>query len=252
VVVKTQLVRRYEDLPAGSHSLSFYGSPLEAARNMAGFLKGAQEFGQEALILTASESMHGLYRGEISKRTPDLVGSVRRISGLHIGMTTTGYRPVAEVMDFAASHPEGATLCGDTIPSILDRRSLPNILAYEDWFDSLRPFKHRGLCPYDLTSLPVDQAPEALGRLLKAHSHAVLSSDPNPGVRFLQLLVLPHVENPPEENLRWLAHAVDYGLLEQKQDGDPAGLTPRGRDFARALLRLPTYVRAARSLPGAH
>lgn len=243
----TQLVRRLEDLPTGSHSLSFYGSESEAARNMASFLKGAEEFGQEALVLTSSDKMLDLYRGELAKRGPDLATAIRRIPGPHIRPTAGGFRPVTEVMEFVAAHKVGATVCGDTIPSILDRRSLPAILDYEDWFDSLRPFEHRGLCPYDLSRLPVDRAPEALRRLVRAHTHAVLSDSPNPGVRFLQLLVLPHVENPPEEHLRSLAHAVDYGLIDQRTNGAPADLTPRGKDLARALLGLPGYVQSARA-----
>jgi len=242
----TQLVRRHEDLPAGSHSLSLYASPVEAARSIAGFLKGADELGQKALVWTSSEKMQDLYRAEVARRAPDLMDAVRRLPGPHVGSTPAGLRPIHEVMDFATANPGGVTLCGDTIPTILNRRSLPSILAYEDWFDGLRPFQHRGLCPYDLARFPIDQAPDAFRRLIGAHTHAVLSNDPSPGIRFLQLLVLPHVENPPEENLRWLTHAIDYGLIEQQRGGGPVDLTPRGRDFARALLALPAYARAAR------
>jgi hypothetical protein len=240
-----RLVPTQEDLPPGSHSLSFYGSRPEAARNMASFLKGAQTRGQKARIITADDEMLNLYQREVSKQVPEMADSFLRISGPHVVSTPEGLRVVPEAMEFAAAHPEGATMCGDTIPSILDRRNLPNILVYEDWFDSLRPFYHRGLCPYDLAHLPVDQAPNALAHLAKAHTHAVLSSDPNPGVRFLQLLILPHVENPPEENLGWLAHAVDYGLMNQDRNEVSVELTPRGENFARALMALPEYARRA-------
>jgi hypothetical protein len=240
-----QLVQTQEELPPGSHSLSFYASRPEAARNMASFLKGARNRGQKAIVLTADDQMLQLYRGEVSKEVPEMMDSFHRILGRHALPTPDGLRPVHEAMDFASAHPEGASMCGDTIPSFLDRRSLPNILLYEDWFDSLRPFYHRGLCPYDLAHIPVDRAPEALSRLAKAHTHAVLSNDPNPGIRFLQLLILPHVENPPKEHLGWLARAVDYGLFNRDRTEESVELTPRGENFARALMALPAYARRA-------
>lgn len=240
-----RLVQGHDELPSGSHALSFYASPPEAAHNMARFLKGAQDRGQSAMVLTSDDRMLELYRNEVSKEAPAMRDALHRISGPHARPTPQGLRPVPEVMEFAAAHPEGASMCGDTIPTFLDRRSLPNILSYESWFDGLRPFQHRGLCPYDLSRLPVDKAPAALGQLARAHTHAVLSNDPNPGVRFLQLLILPHVENPPEEHLGWLARAVDYGLIDQENNEESVELTPRGEHFARALLALPAYARSA-------
>lgn len=240
-----RLVPTQEELPPGSHALSFYASRPEAARNMASFLRGARRRGQKAMVLTSDDRLLELYRRETSKQVPEMVDSFLRISGPHVRTTLDGLRPVPEVMEFASGHPEGATMCGDTIPSFLDRRSLPNILVYEAWFDSLRPFYHRGLCPYDLAHLPVDRAPEAFARLARAHTHAVLSNDPNPGVRFLQLLILPHVDNPPKEPLGWLARAVEYGLVDRDRASESVELTPRGENFARALMALPAYARAA-------
>lgn len=243
-----RLIGAPEELPAGSHSLSLYASPREAADQMASFLKGARELGQPALVLTDNDSMMPLYREAVAKTVPELMDSFRRIPGSHTYETPEGRRPVPAALEFAASHPEGASLCGDTIPSILNRNSLASVLAYEDWFDTLRPFYHRGLCPYDLGRIPVERAPEALERLAGAHTHAVLSNDPSPGVRFLQLLVLPHVENPPSEHLGWLAQAVEYGLIQEEPGERSVGLTPRGADFARALFHLPEYARRADEL----
>lgn len=239
------LVETPEELPPGSHALAFYASRPEAARNMASFLKGGRDRGQEAMVLTADDGMLELYRREVSARVPEMADSVRRIPGFHVRPTPEGLRPTPEVLDFARTHPEGATMCGDTIPSLLDRRSLASLLAYEDWFDSLRPFYHRGLCPYDLSHFPIDRAPQALSQLAQTHTHAVLSNDPNPGPRFLQLLILPQVENPPEQHLGWLARAVDYGLIERDGAADAVELTPRGQNFARALMALPDYSRRA-------
>lgn len=237
-----RLVDRPEELPNGSHSLGFYASSSEAARNVAGFVKGAHDRGQKALVVTSDDRMLALYRKELGRRAPALVDSVRRIEGPHARPTPDGWRPVPEVMRFASAHPEGATMCGDTLPGALDRATLPSILAYESWFDGLRPFQHRGLCPYDISRIPVDRAPEALAKLAGAHTHAVLSDDPSPGVRFLQLLILPHVENPPSEHLGWLAKAVDYGLMNERPKEEAVELTPQGESFAMALLGLPGYA----------
>lgn len=240
-----RLVPTAEELPPGSHSLGFYASRPEAARNMASFLKGARTQRQPAIVLTSNDQMLELYRREVAATAPEMLDSFTRIPGRHAVPTPAGLRPVPAALDFASAHPEGASLCGDTIPSFLDRRSLLEVLAYEDWFDGLRPFYHRGLCPYDLGRIPVDRASEALGRLAKAHTHGVLSRDPNPGVRFLQLLILPHVENPPRAHLGWLAQAIEYGLVSQDRGGDSADLTPRGENFARALMALPAFAERA-------
>jgi hypothetical protein len=240
-----RLVSTQEELPPGCHALSFYASRPEAARNMASFLKGARSRGQKAMVLTADARMLELYQSEASKQIPEMVDSFVRISGPHARPTPEGLRPVPEVMSFASAHPEGATMCGDTIPSFLNRRSLASVLEYEDWFDTLRPFYHRGLCPYDLANIPVDRAPAAFSRLAKAHTHAVLSVDPNPGVRFLQLLILPYAENPPKEHLGWLTRAVDYGLIDRDGPEESVTLTPRGENFARALMAWPAFARGA-------
>jgi hypothetical protein len=245
-----RLVPSPEELPVGSHALAFYGTAPEAAHHMASFVKGARNLNQSAIVLSSDDRMLGLYREELAQVAPELTDSLRRIRGPHARPTPDGLRPVEEVVVFARAHPEGATMSGDTIPSFLNRQSLDSILAYEEWFDSLRPFLHRGLCPYDLAHIPIDRVPEAIGRLATAHSHGVLSQDPHPGIRFLQLLVLPHVENPPPEHLGWLAQAVDYGLIDHEEDDESAELTPRGETFARALMALPTFAQRATDTAG--
>lgn len=239
-----QLMSTQEELPLGSHSLSFYANRPEAAYNMASFLKGAQRHHQSAMILTSDDEMMELYQAAVEREVPQMLGALHRIPGPHIRASADGLRPVPEVREFAAAHPEGGTMCGDTIPGILDRRNLPNILVYEDWFDSLRPFYHRGLCPYDLNHIPVDRAPDALTSLVHSHTHAVLSRDPDPAAQFVQLLILPAVENPPETHLGWLARAADRGLVvDDRLEGEAAQLTPRGETFVRALRALPSLSR---------
>jgi hypothetical protein len=232
-----------EDLPPGSHSIELYASRPEAARHMASFLKGAKDRHQAAAIFSGDDEMIRLYREALTERAPEMVSALRRIQRAHVRPTAEGLRPIDEVGAFASAHPEGATMCGDTIPSLLNRRTLSSVLAYEDWFDTLRPFYHRGLCPYDLGSFPVAQAPDAFASLAQAHTHVVLSTDPQPASQFLQLLVMPYVENPPEEHLGWLARAVDEGLIQERPDGESGmDLTPRGEVFARALRGLPALT----------
>jgi hypothetical protein len=241
-----ELVSSPEEFPKGSHSVGFYGSRPEAAHNIASFLKGAVVYDQDAIVFTADDEMMSLYRDAVEKEVPQMLSAFHRLPGPHIRPTADGFRPVETVDQFVGAHPSGASMCGDTIPDLLNRRTLPNVLTYEDWFDGLRPFYHRGLCPYDLNNFPVDQASDAFTRLARTHTHGVLSSDPQPAVQFLQLLILPAVENPPENHLGWLARAVDRGLVnDDEHDGEAAALTPRGQAFARALRALPSFVRAA-------
>ncbi len=245
-----QLVPTTEAIPAGGHALSFYASRPEVAHQMAGFLRGAQERDQDALVLTADDGMLALYRDAVEREVPEMLAALHRIPGPHVQPTPDGWRPLPEVGAFASAHPDGASMCGDTLPSLISRRTIEPLLAYEDWFDDLRPFPHRGLCPYDLTIFPVDRVPEMFTRLGEAHSHLVLSDDPAPAAQFLQLLVLPLLENPPEEQLGWLVRAADNGLVDDRRpEGEAAGLTPRGEQFARALRGLPSLVRAASADP---
>jgi len=239
-----ELVTKPAELPSGSHSLSFYANRPEAAQDIANFLRGASDRGQTAMVLTADDEMMSLYQDAVEREVPQMLKALRRIDGPHVRSTEEGLRPIPEVLEFASSHPEGMTMCGDTIPDLLNRRTLPNVLAYEDWFDSLRPFYHRGLCPYDLNNFPVDRVADAFTGLAAAHTHGVLSTSPDPSAQFLQLLILPVVENPLESHLGWLARAVDRGLIDEDQpDGHAAELTPRGETFARALRALPNLTK---------
>ncbi len=235
-----------EALPSGSHALGFYADRPEAARQMANFLKGAEDRQQAAMVLTADDGMLELYRQAVEREVPAMIEALHRIPGPHVRPTADGWRPVPEVAEFASAHPNGASMCGDTLPSLISRRTIEPLLSYEDWFDDLRPFPHRGLCPYDLTIFPVDRVPEMFTRLAEAHTHLVLSAVPEPSTQFLQLLVLPLLENPPPEQLGWMVRAADNGLIDdERPDGEAAGLTPRGAQFARALRGLPPLARRA-------
>jgi hypothetical protein len=236
----TRWVTTTEELPTGTHALALYGSRAEAARNIVGFLKGGANRAQPGAVWTDSEEMLRLYRTEVERVVPSMRESFHRLSGAHTEPTPDGRRPLPQIVSYLAGFPEGVSTVGDTIPHYLDRQNLAEYLDYERWFDSQRPYAHRGLCPYDITALPVDQAAKALLGLARSHTHAVLSEDPDPGVRLLQLLVAPQLENPPRWLIVWLDRAADQGLIEFGVSGETATLTLRGVQLARALLAMRT------------
>jgi len=233
-----ELLSDTREIAPGAHAIEFHASPTEAARNMARFLRGADDHHQSALILTADDAQLARYRAAAAEIAPAMAGSFRRIAGLHTYATADGRRPDPSAMQFAADHPRGASLSGDTISGDLNRRNLEEYLAYEAWFDRLRPFPHRALCPYDLTQLPLDRASEALRELVRHHTHAVLSDDPNPGVQLLQLLLVPLLDRPPEPHRVYLERAIAERLVERRGRDDVVGLTLRGEQLVRALVGL--------------
>lgn len=228
-------VRSAADLPPGCHALAFYASPDEAARNMGDFVRGAFYFGQPALVVSNNHERLERYRQQLVPDTPWLAGAFAPIDGPHTRSTADGLRPLEPVMSFAAANPEGATLCGDTIPDYLSEETVEDYLRYESWFDGLRPFSHRALCPYDLARLPVEVAGATLGGLLRNHSHAVLSTDPSPAVQLLQLLVVPYLDPVDPARRGALERALARGLIRPEASGDALRLTARGELFVRAL-----------------
>jgi hypothetical protein len=233
-----ELLPDTREIAPGAHAIEFYATPSEAARNMARFLRGADDFHQPAIVLTADDAQLARYRAAAAEIAPAMAGSFRRIPGLHTYSTRDGRRPDPSAMQFAAEHPGGASLCGDTISSDLNDRNVGEYLAYEAWFDQLRPFPHRALCPYDLTRIPIDRASEALRELTRHHTHAVLSDDPNPGVQLLQLLLVPLLDRPPAPQRVYLDRAIAERLVERRGRDDVVGLTLRGEQLVRALVGL--------------
>ena len=236
----TQWVANASDLPPGSHALSFHASLDEAVRTMADFLLGAHYYNQPARVYTDNDERWRRYRDAVSVESPWLADAVQRIPGPHTCPTPDGRRPVEAAMAFANDHPNGATLAGDTIPDAFDRGSAPEYLRYEAWFDGLRPFRHRAMCPYDLVRMPVVGSGELIRGLLANHSHVVLSSDARPAVRLVQLLALPSLDEAPREWARWIDRARDRGLIDRSRTPDaPVALTMRGSLAVRALRALP-------------
>lgn len=232
----THWVAHPEELPTGTHALALYGSHAEAARFIGGFLVGGANRSQPGVVWSDSEEMMRLYRQEVARAAPAMDVVYQRLSSPHTEATPDGRRPLPQILTYLAGFSDGVSTVGDTIPHYLDRENLAEYLDYERWFDSQRPYAHRGLCPYDLTRLPVDQAAKALLALARSHTHAVLSEDAAPGVRLLQLLIAPQLDNPPRWLTVWLGRAVDHGLIELGVSGETATLTLRGAQLARALL----------------
>jgi MEDS: MEthanogen/methylotroph, DcmR Sensory domain len=234
----TALASSAADLPGGSHSVALFASPPEAARHVAGFLRGARDLGQPAIVVTSEEEQLRDYQDAVRAVAPEMERVFELVPGPHTRPTPDGFRPSDAITRFAADHPTGASMCGDTIPRYLDRGNLAAYLRYEAWLDTLRPYPHRALCPYDLTRIPLERAAEALDRLARTHSHALLSDDPNPGVRLLQLLVVPHLDTAPEDQRVYLRRAMAARLFATRGTGKRLGLTLRGEQLVRALVGL--------------
>lgn len=230
-----------ELLPPGSHAVSFHGSLDEAVRNMAGFVRGGYFFRQPSAVFSNDADRIARYRAAVAPENPWLKEAFHEIAGLHVRNEPGGWRPIDAPMRFASEHPEGVSICGDTLAGAIDRSNLEEALRYEAWFDALRPFPHRAMCPYDLGRMPVELANEVLPGMAARHSHVVLSSDPRPSVQLLQLLVVPSLSDAPPIALHWRSRALDRGLLRPEGDDRALRLTPRGE-----LL-----VRATRVRPGA-
>jgi hypothetical protein len=237
----TEWVDRTEHLAPGSHAMSLYASADEEDRNLLGFLAGADAFGQASLWLTGTPEGDRMRRcrAELARRAQNAPTRIVQLAGSHTRATPQGLRPLDDALAFAAAHPEGATLVGDTIPTYLTGETLPDYLAYESWFDRLRPFPHRALCPYDLSRVPLGRATEAIVGLALRHSHVVLSDDPRPEVRLLQLLIIPHVPNPPLGQRMALERAIEHRLLRPTGTPEVVGLTLRGEQLIRALRHRP-------------
>jgi hypothetical protein len=233
----TEWVERTEQVPPGAHAMALYGSSDEGERAVLGFVAGAERFAQPALWLTGMSDAERLRRcrAELDQRAPHGERTIVPLRGPQIRETPQGLRPLDDALAYAAAHPAGATLVGDTIPTYLTGDTLGGYLEYERWFDRLRPFPHRALCPYDLSRLPLLRAPAAIVGLALRHSHLVLSDDPRPAVRLLQLLVIPHLPNAPPVQRVAVDRAIDHRLLRRTGGEDVVGLTLRGEQLVRAL-----------------
>ena len=105
-------------LPTGSHAIAFYASREEAAEQAADFLAGSPD-GQAASFWVADASLVPLYSERLAVRAPEQVGCVHVLDHEQVQPMDGKLRPVAEVLDFVGSHPDGVTGGADTITEVL-------------------------------------------------------------------------------------------------------------------------------------
>ncbi len=202
-----------KDLPLGAHAVSFHSSRQEAARNAVSFLAGAPE-GQAATYWVPDSERADYYRLWLAREAPSQVGCVAILPHEQVTEVDGKLRPVQEVLEFVGRHPEGVTACGETISHYWKPQNIPEHMEYEAWFDRLPRDASRFLCPYDLRTVPPDQAPLVMRELTAHHSHVVLSSSSEPGARLLQLFIFPTVEEIPEPVEGTLGWALKRDLVE--------------------------------------
>lgn len=234
-----ELLPSPQELPAGAHGIALYASPAEAARQMARFLRGARDLAQPERYSPRTTT------SSASTRTPWARSRRRCGRSSTASPVRTPIRPRTgsarrrQPCSLRPPIPRARACVGTRSPATSTGPISDRYLRYEAWFDSLRPFRHRAMCPYDLTRLPLDRATEAFARLASAHTHAVLSDDPNPGVRLLQLLLVPHLDRAPVAQDVYLRRAIDARLIAPRPGTrDVVGLTLRGQQLVRALVGL--------------
>ena len=219
-------------LPLGSHCVSFHASREEAADQAVSFLAGRPD-GQAAAFWVADSSLLAYYDEKIAERAPEQVGCVHVLPHEQVGPVAGKLRPVEEVQEFLADHPEGVTGGADTLSLYWSPETIPDHLEYEAWFQQQPRDGSRFLCPYDLRRVPPESAPEVMRELGKNHSHAALSTSEEPAVRLLQLFVFGTAESLPSQLGETLTWARDTGLVEVGQPTDDLALTESGEEVVR-------------------
>jgi MEDS: MEthanogen/methylotroph, DcmR Sensory domain len=216
-------------LPTGSHCLSLHTDGEEAADHAVAFLAGTPE-GQAAAYWVADSSLQAYYEERLAEEAPTQVGCVLLLSGEQVHVVDGKLRPVDEVRQFVAAHPEGVTGAGETLSIYWLPDNVPDHLEYEAWFDGLPRDRSRFLCPYDLRRVPSEDAPGILRELGRHHSHVVLSPSHEPAVRLLQLFVFETPAEVPFELSATLEWAIDSGFVEEGPSAEELRLTRVGAE----------------------
>jgi hypothetical protein len=221
------LLADLEELPLGSHCASFHTSRAEAARHAVSFIAGAPA-GQAASYWVPDADVAAYYNLWLAREAPEHVGCVAILPHEQVEPVDGKLRPVPEIRQFIAGHPEGVTASGETITRYWKPQNVPEHLEYEAWFQGQPIATSRFLCPYDLREVPPDMAPTILRELGSHHSHVVLSTSLEPGARLLQLFIFPTVEEipvPVEGTLGW---ALKKDLVEIQRPVRELALTHAG------------------------
>jgi hypothetical protein len=226
------VLRDLAELPMGSHALALYSGRSEAADQAVQFVASAPPQMAVSFWVPKPEIARR-YNDRLAAVAPERVGCVAVLEHEQVEPVDGKLRPTHEVVDFLAEHPDGVTAGGDTMSLYWDSDSMPEHLEYEAWFDEQPRSNSRFLCPYDLRTVPPDEATDVLRDLGDHHSHVVLSSSTEPAVRLLQLFIFGTSAELPERlrgDLRW---ANEHGYVERSVDSDPLELTPTGRQVVR-------------------
>jgi hypothetical protein len=220
------------ELPPGSHCVSFHASREEAARNAVSFIAGAPE-GQATAYWVPDADVAAYYNLWLAREAPDHVGCVAILPHEQVAPDGGKLRPVEEIRQFIAGHPNGVTASGETITRYWNRANVPDHLEYEAWFQEQPMGTSRFLCPYDLRAVPPELAPQVLRELGSLHSHVVLSNSREPGARLLQLFVFPTIEEIPEPVEGTLGWALKKDLVEILRPVRELALTSSGETVVR-------------------
>jgi hypothetical protein len=223
------LLADLEDLPLGSHAASFHVSREEAAHNAVSLLAGAPK-GQAASYWVADSDTAKYYSLWLAREAPDHVGCIAILPHEQVDRVGGKLRPTSEILSFVQGHPEGVTASGETITRYWTPKDIPDHLEYEAWFQEQPRDASRFLCPYDLRKVPTTMAPDVLRDLGSHHSHVVLSSSPEPGVRLLQLFVFPTIEQIPEPLDGTLGWGLKKDYIEIERPTRELTLTRAGEE----------------------
>ena len=222
-----EILRDLVRLPLGSHCVSFHASREEAAAHATDFLAGSPPW-QAAAYWVADPDLRARCQDLLAARAPHQVGCVMVLEKEQVHPIDGRLRPVDEIQHFVGSHPDGVTGGADTISEYWRPENVPEHLEYEGWFDQQPRDHSRFLCPYDLRKVPPEEAPKILRQLGAHHSHAVLSSSPEAGVRLLQLFVFATPSEVPSEIAESLEWALREGLVAVGDPPEPLSLTDEG------------------------
>lgn len=226
------VLRDLAELPVGSHALGLYSERSEAADQAVQFVAGAPPE-MAATFWVPSPELAKKYNDRLAAVAPDRVGCVAALDHEQVTPVEGKLRPTQEVTDFLSQHPDGVTAGGDTLSLYWDSASMSEHLEYEAWFDQQPRMHSRFLCPYDLRSVPPEDAPDVLRDLGRHHSHVVLSSSSEPAVRLLQLFIFGSSAELPDRlhgDHRW---ALEHGYVEETKAPTALELTPVGRELVR-------------------
>ncbi|HEV2519308.1 MAG TPA: hypothetical protein VGX00_01635 [Thermoplasmata archaeon] len=221
-----------EELPAGSHCLSFHVDRLEAREHAIAFLAGAPA-GQAATYWVTSDEQKRFYEAALASRSPGQLGCVAILDHEQVERAEGRLRPAAEVRSFLALHPDGVTAAGETITQYWTPGCISDHLEYEAWFQDQPNENSRFLCPYGLPTIAGDRAVEVVRSLGAHHSHIALSKSQHPAVRLLQLFVFPSLSEISPQLVPIKEWAISEGYVEIVEDRPDLSLTEAGERVVR-------------------